>query len=72
MKNKKYVIEALNSKLEVARDNYFRARGAFSRLTEDELNKPYGNSGKTKKEVLLGYKLEVEKWDEVLNENIKP
>ena len=45
-------------------DDLERAEMSFGRLTKDQLKEEYGRSGRTKGEILEGYRQEREEWKE--------
>ncbi len=61
MKVKNRVLKLVKMNLGLAIENLHRATNSFSKLTEKELNSEYGESGRTCKEILDEYKVEVSK-----------
>lgn len=55
------VFEIVESALRNAADNLARAKLAFGKMRPDELDKEYGSSGQTCREILEGYQDEVSK-----------
>jgi len=52
---KKQVLEIVKNAMAGAEDNLFRANRQFGNMTEEELDKKYGQSGKKCGEILSGY-----------------
>lgn len=50
-KHKKFILDHLHDD-----DSLERAESAWRNLSEEDLNKPYGQSDKTKRELLLGWR----------------
>ncbi len=44
-------------------DNFYRAQAAFRGLSDDQMNEQYGQSGRTRREILEGYREHLTEWD---------
>lgn len=66
MKDK--ILKLIDSAIGGAEDNYYRAKMQFGRMTDEQLDKEYGKSGKTCRQHLQEYsedkqeKLAMKKW----------
>lgn len=65
LKNK--VMMIVNSQISGAHDDLYRAKRRFHGMSEEELNHPYGQSGKTCGEILIGYKDKVNELEKCLD-----
>jgi len=54
MKDK--ILDVLKSKLGVSSDDLYRATGAFSRYTQDQMKEEHGQSGRSREQILNAYK----------------
>jgi len=57
--NNEFIRKALDS---ARGDDFERANNTFDRMTEEQLNKQYGQSGRTCREVWQGYKDHRAEW----------
>lgn len=52
---KEAIIRGLKNDLADAGDNLYRAKAAFGKMSDEELDGEYGQSGETCREILRGY-----------------
>jgi len=57
MKDK--ILEVLRSRLGIDNDDLYRANGAFSRYTPEQMKEEHGQSGRSRQEILDAYKYAV-------------
>lgn len=62
------IIHAVKSQLGNAEDNLHRAKAAFRGLDEKRMGEQYGQSGRTRAEIVAEYTAEVERWKRALAE----
>lgn len=61
-KVKQYALNFVDTKLNFAEDNLRRASSAFAGLLDEKMQEEYGESGKTRHEILKEYREEVDFW----------
>jgi hypothetical protein len=61
--HQKLAIEALQN---MRGDDYTRAKRAFRGMTDDQMKQQFGESGRTRAEVLAGYEAEFRKYSDAI------
>ena len=63
------IVKAVQAQLGNAQDNLHRARAAFRGLSPQELSEqPYGESGRTRAQIVAGYEEEEARWLKALDD----
>lgn len=64
---KKEILDALRGKLLIAEDSLYRAESAFKGRSSKQMQEHYGESGKTRNEIVRGYRESVSRYRRLIN-----